>query len=71
MVLAANLVCLARERGRLAADALAEIPERVRELLRLDLVRLEESLAAAAEEYGRIRGSFDLTRDPGEEEAPQ
>jgi len=70
MVLAANLVCLARERGRIAEEALAEIPEPVRELLRLDLVRLEESLAAGAEEYGRIRSSFDLTGDPEKDEEP-
>jgi hypothetical protein len=42
----------------------------VREFLRLDLSRLEESLAKSAEEYSRIRGSFDLTQS-GEDEAGQ
>ncbi len=69
MVLAGNVVCIARERGASGAGALNGIPGRVRELLRLDLVRLEECMASAAQEYGRIRGSFDLTgTTDGEEE---
>jgi putative nucleotidyltransferase with HDIG domain len=64
LVLAANVVALVRDRGRSGEDILAEMPAGVRELLRLDLDRLEEVLAAGAEEYGRIRGSFDLTSKP-------
>jgi HD-like signal output (HDOD) protein len=71
MVLAANIVCLGRERGRPSEELVAEIPESVRDLLRLDLVRMEESMGAAAEEYNRIRGSFDLTRSADDEEAEE
>ena len=69
LVLAGNVVCVARERGVSGEGALSGIPGRVRELLHLDLVRLEECMASAAEEYSRIRGSFDLTKaTDGEEE---
>ena len=61
-VLAANRVTLARGLGRDAQKALASIPQPVREFLRLDLVRLEESLSRAAEEYANIRGTFDLSQ---------
>jgi len=67
MIVASNTVALARERGRTAEQALAEVPERVRVFLRLDLVRLEESLAKGSEEYSRLRGSFNLA-DGGEEQ---
>lgn len=60
-VLAANQVTLARALGQNAEQALASIPEHVREMLHLDLVRLEESLARAAEEYSEIRGPFGLS----------
>jgi hypothetical protein len=61
-VLAANLVTVARARGADVVQALEDIPSAVREGLQLDMLRLEEALGRAAEEYGRIRGSFDLTR---------
>lgn len=67
MILAANTVTLARERGRTAEEALSAIPERVRGLLRLDLMRLDESLGKAAEEYSRLRGSFELAADESAE----
>jgi HD-like signal output (HDOD) protein len=60
-VLAANQVTVARGRGQDARSALATIPQPVLGFLRLDLVRLEESLGRAAEEYAKIRGTFDLS----------
>lgn len=65
-VLAGNQVTVARVRGESAEAALAAIPEAVREFLHLDLVRLEESLARAAEQYSSIRSTFDLSQ--GEED---
>lgn len=61
-VLAANHVTVARVRGESPEAALALIPEAVREFLQLDLVRLEESLVKAAEEYANIRSTFDLAQ---------
>ncbi len=59
-VLAANHVTVARGRGEDTRDALAGMGIELLEYLKLDLVRLDEELGRAAEEYGRIRGSFDL-----------
>jgi len=64
-VLAANCITLERDRGRDAREALAAVPGPVQQELRLDLVRVEESLGRADEEYSRIRGTFDLSQ--GEE----
>jgi HD-like signal output (HDOD) protein len=60
-ILAANCIVLARERGRDVREALAAVPGPVQETLRLDLVRTEESMGRASEEYSRIRGTFDLS----------
>ncbi len=65
-VLAADGVTLARAGGKSAEGALALIPEPVREFLHLDLVRLEESLVKAAEEYANIRSTFDLAQSEEE-----
>jgi putative nucleotidyltransferase with HDIG domain len=64
-VLAANRVTLVRSRGQDADAALEEVPEAVRTALKLDPVRLEQALAAAAEEYARIRGIFVSSRLEG------
>jgi putative nucleotidyltransferase with HDIG domain len=61
-MIAANQVTLARGRGLDARGALGSVPPTVQDFLKLDLVRLEESLFRAAEEYTRIRGAFDLSR---------
>lgn len=62
-VLVANRVAVARGRGQDERVALGELPQAVLELLRLDLVRLEDSMAKAAGEYGRIRGIFGFSRE--------
>ncbi len=64
-VLGANQVTVARGRGGDARAALGDVPPAVLKFLRLDMVRLEESMAKAAEEYSRIRGTFDLSRSEG------
>jgi HD-like signal output (HDOD) protein len=60
-VLTANSVTVTRGRGGDFRSALAALPPAVTEFLRMDLESLEESAAAAAEEYSRIRGIFDVT----------
>jgi putative nucleotidyltransferase with HDIG domain len=60
-VLAANQVTVARGRGEDASEALAGIGPGLLDYLKLNIVRLDEELGRAAEEYNRIRGTFDLS----------